>query len=148
MPTETIQQILEELDDGVKPYRIDIKPRIGEHPLLEIVFSRTGPATYTIGFEHGRDVSGNEDFLTSGLIDTSPVLLVKFAEDQHGAIDQDVYLGCNLIYDSFERHRTDGDDETIAEYYSFAPELINDTQQTAWHLTHRDLDDPQYYAFV
>lgn len=148
MPENTIRQILQELEDGIKPYRLDIKPRIGESPILEIVFGRRGDATYTLDFEHGYDVGGEEDFLTTGLVNTSPVLLVKFQEDVYGAIDQEIYLRCNLIYDAFEREREHDGAETVAEFFDFAPELINDTQQTAWHLTHRDLNDPQIYAFV
>jgi hypothetical protein len=149
MSTDTIQELKAELDDGVKPYSMEIKPRIGDDPLLEIVFSRRGDATYTLDLWLASDVSDKSEFITAGLVNTSPVLLVEFSEDQHGAIDQERYLGCKLVYDTFEREREHGDTETVAEYYSFAPELVDDTQQTASHLTDRAHGDAEYvYAFV
>ena len=146
MSTDTIQELKAELDDGVKPYSMEIKPRIGDDPLLEIVFARRGDATYTLDLWLASDVSNKSEFITAGLVNTSPVLLVEFSEDQHGAIDQESYLGCKLVYDTFERVP---DCETVAEYYSFAPELVDDTQQTASHLTGRGHGDAEYvYAFV
>jgi len=148
MSQNTIQQILDELENGIKPYSITIKPVVGGEPIIEFVFERQGNATYTLDFSLGRDITNRQDFLTEGLVNTSPVLLVKFDEDVHGAINQEKYLGCDLIYDTFEREQEHDDSETVAEFFEFAPEWINDTQQTAWHLSHHDSDDPRIYAFV
>ena len=148
MPTETIQELKAELDNGTKPYSIDIKPRVTGTPVLEIVMEAIGNQTYHFDFEHATDVSDNRTFITPELVNTSPVLLVAFDEDAQGFIKSEC-VGVKLIYDTFQREQEHGDPQTVAEYYSIGEEYRNDTQQPAWHLTHRvDRDEPFVYAFV
>lgn len=145
MPTKTIQELKSELDNGTKPYSIDIKPRVDGPPVLEVVMEAIGNQTYHFDFEHATDVSDEREFLTTGLVNTSPVLLVDLNESSDGFIEHGP-TNVRLIYDTFERVP---DCKTVAEYYSIGEEWRNDTQQTAWHLTHRaDRDAPYVYAFV
>lgn len=145
MPTETIQELKAELDNGTKPYSIDIRPRVDGPPVLEIVMEAIGNQTYHLDFEHATDVSDEREFLTTGLVDTYSVLLVDLNESSDGFIKHGP-TNVRLVYDTFERVTVG---KTVAEYYSIGEEYHNDTQQTAWHLTHRaDRDEPYVYAFV
>ena len=144
MPVDEITTLKEYLENDREPDRLTVNARIDAPPLLTIEF---GFDFIEISLEHGTNVSDERDFITPELIRTSPTLLVELEVDPNSSVIYTDNIHVRLVDDTSVRSDEFGE-EVVAHYYSITEDRVMETQQTAWHLTHRASDDPDVYAFV
>jgi len=100
-----------------------------------VLFVGSYSGTLHVDLDEFDDVTNDRDALTSELITNGPVLLLDARIGANGTIEPES-LYVRIVYNYHYRPREHGNEDLFAEYYAVSVNHINDTQQTAWHLTH------------